>query len=120
MLSVSIESAAITRATKLILDRYAEPLSLEDLVLASGLRRFRFLRLFKRETGLPPHEFLIQHRIEKAKESLANQASVLETAMDTGFFDQSHFGRHFKRITGKSPAAYRRSMRSRFSKKKDE
>jgi AraC-like DNA-binding protein len=112
VLSLSIESAAISRATKLILDHYAEPLSLEDLVLASGLRRFRFLRLFKRKTGLSPHEFLIQHRIKKAKESLTNQATVLETAMNTGFFDQSHFGRHFKRITGKSPAAYRRSMRN--------
>ena len=117
---MSIESAAISRATKLILDRYAEPLSLEDLVLASGLRRFRFLRLFKRKTGLSPHKFLIQHRIEKAKESLANQATVLEAAMDTGFFDQSHFGRHFKRITGKFLAAYRRSMRDRFSKKKED
>ena len=106
------EITGIDRAKKLILERYAESLLLDDIVAESGLSRFRFLRLFKQKVGYSPHEFLIHCRIEKAKQFLAHQVSVLQAAMDTGFFDQSHFCRHFKRITGVSPGAYRRSMRN--------
>jgi AraC-like DNA-binding protein len=106
------ESTGISRAKKLITDRYTESLSLEEIIAVSGLSRFRFLRLFKRETGLSPHEFLIWYRVERAKQLLADQVSVLQTAMDTGFFDQSHFCRHFKRITGISPGAYSKSTRT--------
>ena len=102
------ESAGINRAKRLIMERFAESLSLDEIAAESRLRRFRFLRLFKRETGLSPHEFLIQCRIQRAKELLAAQIPVLQAAMDTGFFDQSHFYRHFKRVTGQSPSSYRK------------
>jgi AraC-like DNA-binding protein len=102
------EISAIHRAKSLILARYSEHLSLDDIVSESGLPRYRFLRLFKRETGLSPHEFLIRCRIEKAIECLSQGKPLIETAIETGFFDQSHFCRHFKRVTGQSPSSYRK------------
>src|SRR5215813_7777540 len=94
------ELAAIQKVKELIVARCAEPLSLHEIVVESGLSRFRFLRLFKRVTGVSPHEFLIRCRVDKAREFLSQGRSLIETAMDTGFFDQSHFCRHFKRVTG--------------------
>src|SRR6516165_10586642 len=102
------ESSAIVRAKNLIVARYCEPLSLDDIVAASGLTRYRFLRLFKRETGLSPHEFMIRCRVERAKELLLQGKPLIEIAIDTGFFDQSHFYRHFKRVTGQAPSSYRK------------
>ena len=104
----ALEVAAIQRAMKLIQARYPEHLSLDAIIAESGLPRYRFLRLFKRETGLSPHEFLIRCRIEKAKECLSQGKPLIETAIETGFFDQSHFYRHFKRVTGQSPSSYRK------------
>jgi AraC family transcriptional regulator len=101
------EIPAILRAKNLILKRYSEPLSLDDIVAESGLPRYRFLRLFKQETGLSPHEFMIRCRIERAKQLLLQGKPLIEIAIDTGFFDQSHFYRHFKRVTGQSPSSYR-------------
>ena len=98
----------IQQAMKLIQLRYPEHLPLDAIVAESGLPRYRFLRLFKLKTGLSPHEFLIRCRIDKAKEYLSQGKPLVETAMETGFFDQSHFCRHFKRVTGKSPSSYRK------------
>lgn len=85
---------------------YAESISLEQLASLANLKPLRFLRLFQREMGLPPHAYLLQVRIERAKQLLALGIPISQVACDTGFSDQSHLNRHFKRWMGITPGQY--------------
>ena len=65
------------------------------------------LRLFRRTYGLPPHAYLMQVRIARARKLLA-RASIVETALSLGFNDQSHFTNAFRQLVGVPPGAYRK------------
>jgi AraC-like DNA-binding protein len=79
---------------------------LTQLASFAKLSRFHLLRLFRTQMGVPPHEYQTQVRITHARKLLRKGYSILETAFETGFFDQSHFSRNFKRITGRTPGQY--------------
>lgn len=81
--------------------------SLEQTAAKFGLDKYKFLRLFKQQTGLTPNNFLILKRIEKSKELLQSHDNLLDIALESGFYDATHFGKHFKKITGITPLAYR-------------
>jgi AraC-like DNA-binding protein len=98
---------AIQKAMSLIHDLYDRPLSLEEIARESGLPKYRFLRAFRAEVGLPPHRYQLHFRLEKAKRSIAMGTPLAEVALSSGFYDQSHFHRHFTGLTGISPHAYR-------------
>ncbi len=83
-----------------------EKFSLEKTASAFGLDKYKFLRLFKQETGLTPNNYVILQRIEKCKELLKSQHDLLDIAVQTGFYDATHLCRHFKRVTGITPLAY--------------
>ena len=85
---------------------YAENISLSELASAANLSRFYLLRVFRNQMGVPPHEYQTQVRITQARKLLRKGHSILDTAFETGFFDQSHFSRNFKRITGRTPGQY--------------
>ncbi len=85
---------------------YSENVSLSQLASVAGLSRFYLLRVFCSEMGVPPHEYQTQVRITHARKLLRKGYSILDAALETGFFDQSHFSRNFKRITGRSPGQY--------------
>jgi len=84
-----------------------EKFSLENAANKFGLDKFTFLRLFKQETGLTPNNYIILKRIEKCKQLLQTQNDLLDIAIQTGFYDATHFCKHFKKITGVTPLAYR-------------
>jgi len=87
-------------------DNLAQNLSLADLANIANLSPSRFAYLFRQETGLSPHQYLIQARIEQATHLLrVGGISVGEIAHQVGFTDQSHFTRHFKRLVGVTPKA---------------
>lgn len=68
-----------------------------------------FTRVFKQVTGMPPAQFMLELRVERAKELLAfTDKSIAEIAEASGFSDQNYFARIFKRFTGISPSQYRR------------
>lgn len=71
------------------------------------LSRFHFIRKFKRETGLTPHQYAIQNRVRRAKELIRGKVPRALAAAEAGFFDQSHLNRYFKRNLGVTPLAYR-------------
>lgn len=78
-----------------------------DLATLLGMPVTSFARYFKALTGLPPHQYLIRRRVEKAKELLKKGVdSVAEVAQMVGFFDQSHLVRHFKGLVGVTPKDY--------------
>ncbi|MBO0837044.1 MAG: AraC family transcriptional regulator [Actinobacteria bacterium] len=92
----------------LLPDRLADPPSLAELADLTGLSQFALLRAFRRETGMPPHAYLNQLRVRRARLLLDGGLAPADVAAQTGFADQSHLTRHFKRVLGVPPAAYQR------------
>jgi AraC-like DNA-binding protein len=88
-------------------DNLAEPLTLDELAEAVGLSPFHAARLFARETGLPPHAWRNQLRVNRSLDLLRRGESVAATALACGFADQSHYTRHFRRAFGVAPGRWR-------------
>lgn len=82
------------------------PLRVADLAQAVGLSPFHATRLFTQATGLPPHAWRTQLRLQRALGPLRAGASVAEVAAACGFTDQSHFTRHFRRMFGVPPGRW--------------
>ena len=97
---------AISVARTRIDDDPAAPVTLADLARESGLSRFQVLRGFVRATGLTPHAYLVQRRIDLARRLIARGVPLAEAAAVGGFADQSHMTRIFVRKYGVSPRAY--------------
>jgi AraC-like DNA-binding protein len=87
-------------------------LSLARLAQHAGLSPYHFLRIFKRLTGVTPHQYVRRVRIrEAATLLLRGKAQVLDIALDCGFGDVSNFNHTFRAEFGVSPLAYRRRFR---------
>ena len=98
---------AVERARRYLKEHYRDAVSLEELAVAARVSSFYLVRCFRRHVGLPPHAYQLQLRLQSAKAELKSDASLAEIALKHGFFDQSHFHRHFKRTFGVSPGRYR-------------
>jgi AraC-like DNA-binding protein len=97
---------SIRRAMELLSADLDRKLSLEEVARTAGLSRYHFLRVFKREIGLPPHLFRTLRRIDRAKQFLCGGTSLSQTALAVGFTDQSHFTNTFRKFTGATPGQY--------------
>ncbi|MFD0939191.1 AraC family transcriptional regulator [Pedobacter boryungensis] len=80
--------------------------SLDVAASRFGIDKYKFIRLFKSQTGLTPNNYFILKRIEKSKTMLAEGKDLLSIAIDLGFYDTAHYCNHFKKFTGISPIAY--------------
>lgn len=89
-------------------DNFSKNIALQDLSRISGMSPFHLLRTFRAAVGMPPHEFLMSIRIERARALLTRGFDIAHVACETGFYDQSHFNKHFKRILGITPGQYLR------------
>lgn len=84
-------------------------ISLEMLAKECGLSVAHFSRSFKKSVGMPPHQWLLSRRVEKAKQLLVDRdLSVSHVAAGCGFADQSHLSRVFRKVTGMPPLAWRK------------
>lgn len=83
-----------------------EPLTLSEVAREAGLSPFHAARLFTRATGLPPHAWRNQVRLHRALAPLRAGVPVTDVAAASGFADQSHFTRHFKRMFGVPPGRW--------------
>ncbi len=101
------EHQAAQRARDYVESHYADNPSLEQLAAEAHLSPFHLIRVFQDEFGLPPHAYLNQVRIRRARGMLDQGQSIAAVAYATGFSDQSHLTRHFKRIVGVTPGQYR-------------
>ena len=86
-----------------------QKLNLAELALRFSLDKYQLIRYFKRQVGLTPNGYLTQLRIEQAKCLLAQGHALVEVALETGFYDQSHFARCFRTHTGVTPRGYQKS-----------
>ena len=81
---------------------------LEDLAALTKLNKYYLWEVFKRDVGLSPDQYQTYLRVSKAKDLLAKGTSVVQTALDTGFSDQSHLNRVFKKYVQVTPGKFQR------------
>lgn len=101
---------AIAAARQRLDDDPVEAATLAQLAALCGLSRFQLIRGFVRSTGLTPHAYIIQRRIDLARWLIADGLTLAEAAADSGFADQSHMTRVFTAKYGVSPGAYAAAM----------
>lgn len=107
-----LDTARIDLALQYLEAHYRQKISLAELAQVSDLSPSHFLRMFRATTGLTPHAYLTQFRIEMAISFLRSGSSLADVASATGFTDQSHFTRTLKRIMGVTPGQYRPPSRA--------
>jgi len=107
------------RALRLASDYLAEcserNVGLDELAAVAGIGKFRLVRLFRERTGLPPHALQVAHRVRAARRLLEAGETITAAAAATGFADQSHLHRHFRRSVGVTPGEYQRRLVARGS-----
>jgi AraC-like DNA-binding protein len=102
-----VETRGVRAAREYLEANYASKVELARLAEVAGLSPFHLTRVFARDTGLPPHAFLNQVRIARAKALLRSRVPIARVAAETGFADQSHLTRVFRQVVRLSPGAYR-------------
>lgn len=100
--------AALTRVLDLIAEYFHQPLTLAQLAAAYGQNELRFLREFTRAIGLTPHAYLVEVRLQAARQLVEHSDLTLASiALDTGFAHQSHMGSAFRKYLAMTPSQYR-------------
>jgi AraC-like DNA-binding protein len=101
-----VERASVQKVRAYLEEHYTENVSLEQLTTFVNLSSFHLLRVFRDAVGLPPHHYLTQIRVTRAKLLIASAMPLAEVAGAVGFTDQSHLTRHFKSLVGVTPGQY--------------
>ncbi len=100
------ERRCVARVKDYIEAHYADDISLNELGEMVHFNACHLLRLFSKTVGIPPHAYLNQVRIQRAKRLLSGGCSIADAACQTGFTDQSHLTKRFKRVYGITPGQY--------------
>ncbi|WP_019934690.1 AraC family transcriptional regulator [Oceanimonas smirnovii] len=108
--SIPNASPNIKRAVDYIHSFYDRNINLDELSIITNLDKNTLIKEFKRSVKTTPHQYLIQVRINKAKQLLRKNNSLSYIALKCGFSDQSHFTRCFKQFTLVTPNTYRKSI----------
>ena len=105
------------RARAFINENFHEPLDLDAISQEACLSRYHFLRLFREEFATTPHQYLIDRRIEKAKELLRHRRmTVTDVCFEVGFESLGSFSTLFRQRVGDAPTSYRQQQREAQSK----
>ncbi len=104
---IGSERGGVRAAREYLEAHYARKVELAQLAAVAALSPFHLTRVFARDTGLPPHAYLNQVRIARAKSMLRSRMPIARVATETGFADQSHLTRIFRQMVRVSPATYR-------------
>lgn len=102
----TINYRAARTALDYIDDNFSSEISLTDLAQVAQCDRWQLSRFFRSAFGTSPYRYSIHRRLDKASRLLLAGSSIADSALDCGFSDQSHFGRHFKNAFGLSPKAW--------------
>lgn len=106
----SISRPGLRRALDYIESALEQPLGIEEIANVAGLSPVYFARAFREQTGVPPHQYVLERRVARAKTLLStSDLPLVDVALCTGFSSQSHFSTAFKRLVGTTPGDYRRA-----------
>jgi AraC family transcriptional regulator len=98
----------ILRAVCQVLDNFHKKLTLDELAGAAGMSKFHFCRAFNRHCGMSPMKFVSHIRIQRSLDLLKRKEMSISMIADAvGYRDPGNFIRHFKRLIGSTPSAYR-------------
>lgn len=86
--------------------------SIKEMAQNAFVSKYHFIRSFKAEVGITPHQFQLQNRIRKAQRLMRSTKTITEVALSTGFCDQSHFMKQFEKQVGLSPLTYKLSSQT--------
>lgn len=86
-------------------------IAVNELAAIARVSVFELCRAFRRQHATTPYRLVLEIRVRHATAMLGAGVSIVDAAMETGFADQSHFTRHFKRVTGMTPRQYATSRR---------
>jgi AraC family transcriptional regulator len=101
----------LRRVVELVHSKMDSELSLEEMAKSAGLSTAHFARMFHKSTGETPHQFVLRHRIERAKEMLRSaDARVIDVTLACGFKTQARFTRVFRSTCGITPAEFKREV----------
>ena len=103
---LQVAPRTVARVRDYLHSMYQQQVSIADLAHAAGVSGTQVIRAFSAGIGMPPHAYLVSLRVERAKALLRDGRSPADVALETGFYDQSQFTRHFKRLTGVTPARF--------------
>lgn len=98
---------AVARAREFLDEEFAHAVTSVSLERATGLSRFALARHFRAYLGTSPHRYVVMRRLDRARGLMRGGASLADAAASSGFADQSHMTRHFKRAYGVTPARWR-------------
>lgn len=96
----------LMRVREYMHDNIAEDISIDLLSGVANMSKFHFIRLFRTQFGLTPHKYLLNLRVNRARNLLELGTAPTDAAQELGFFDVSHLNRHFKRVYGLTPKQY--------------
>jgi AraC-like DNA-binding protein len=97
----------LERAAEYIRDNCTQLLKLEDICAAAQLSPSYLIRAFKQHYGMTPHAFVLNQRIQFAREQLRSGKLIADVALEAGFADQAHFQRVFKQHLAATPGQYK-------------
>ena len=102
----------LRRSVEYIHANIDKPLLLEHLAMTAGMSKFHFAKSFRQAMGMPPHQYLVQTRMQKARVLLRDERmSLPQIASRVGYSDTGQFSAQFLKLMGLSPARYRRHAR---------
>ncbi|MGO1069421.1 helix-turn-helix domain-containing protein [Lysobacter sp. CA199] len=101
------EDPRLQRVVEYIDAHYRQAVRIEELCAASGLSPSYLIRAFRSRYGMTPHRYLVDRRVRAGRELLRHRESIAAVAVATGFADQAHFQREFKRRVAATPGQYR-------------
>jgi AraC-like DNA-binding protein len=100
------DDPALRRAREYLLADLAAQPTLDELAAVAGVGKYRLIRLFRAAEGMPPHRYLLAQRVRRARRLLETGHPIAEVAAVTGFSDQSHLHRQFRRALDVTPGEY--------------
>jgi AraC family transcriptional regulator len=103
-----LTAGQLRRIKEFIDAEISNDVTISDLAAVAGLSQFHFIRAFKDSIGLPPYQYVLSERIQRARELLSNRdLSIAEVALAVGFSDASQLNRVFRKFVGVTPTAFR-------------
>lgn len=103
----SLNTEKINKIKRYLDENYLNNIMLSDLGNVADISKYHLIRQFEKQYGLSPHRYITNLRINHAKKLLKSNNDFANVALESGFYDQSHFTKYFKEYTGVTPMKYK-------------